>query len=314
VQSVAYGGAAPADYVPRAPYELADAPAVDAQSRPLVTRFPTGTTYFRTLGVSLLAGREFADTDRAETAPVAIVNERLASKSWPGQDPIGKRLRIFDGDDGAWLTVVGVVSNVVQNDRTRQELEPLVYVPYLQRPQRSMFVFARTAVAPESLIPSFRRAVYALDPDLPVPALWPLDERFARSYAFERQLTWLYLVFGAVALLLASVGVYATMTRSVSNRTQEIGVRTALGATPWDVGRFVFRSAACPLGLGLAIGVVGSLAATYVFRSLLVQVSPGDPAALSLAAIALLIAALLGCVIPARRALRVDPIIALRHE
>jgi putative ABC transport system permease protein len=114
---------------------------------------------------------------------------------------------------------VGVVSNVVQNDRTRQELEPLVYVPCLQRPQRSMFVFARTAVAPESLISSFRRAVYALDPDLPGPALWPLDERFARSYAFERQLTWLYLVFGAVALLLASVGVYAIMTRSVSNRT-----------------------------------------------------------------------------------------------
>lgn len=315
VDSVGFGTSGPAEYVPSSEYEIEDTPAAEETRLPNVGRFFADPGYFRTLGVHTVAGREFSDSDRASSVPVAIVNERFASLHWPAVSPIGERLRLFiSGKPTPWLTVVGVVANVVQDDRTRQAFEPLVYLPYAQDPQPNMFTFARTRVAPATLVGAFRREVYALDPSLPVPALLPLSERFDRLYAFERLVTRVMLAFAAVALLLASVGLYAAVSRVVGRRTHEIGVRAALGATAHDIRRLVLASAATPVGLGLAIGLAASVAVNRALAPDLVGVMPGDPATLSLATTILVAAAALGCVIPARRATRLDPVIALRHD
>jgi putative ABC transport system permease protein len=315
VESVGFGTAAPTDYTPRVAYELADAPAVEEQSRPTVAQFVVSTGYFRTLGARIISGREFDDSDRASSLPVAIVNQRFASRNWPGEIPLGKRLRLSSGREPTpWLTVVGVLSNVVQNDRTRQESDSVVYLPYQQTPQRNMFAFARTSVGPGSLATAFRRQIYAMDPYLPVPALMPLAERFDRAYAFERNITVLFLVFAAIALLLASVGLYAVISRSVSRRSQEIGVRMAVGATAGDIRELVLRQGMLPVGVGLIIGLAASFAVNRVLNAQLVGVSPSDPVTLVVAFAVLIFSAMLGCWIPARRAMRVDPVVALRHE
>lgn len=316
VESVGFGTAAPADYTPRLGYQLADAATVDEASHPTVGEFVTGSAYFQTLGARLVSGRYFDDSDRASSMPVAIVNERFAARNWPGEVALGKRFRLFaPGRDATpWLTVVGVVSNIVQNDRTRQAFEPLVYVPHEQQPQPNMFAFIRTSVAPGSLAAAVRRQVYAMDATLPVPALWPLAERFDRAYAFERNVTGVLVLFAVVALIVASIGLYATISSSVHRRVQEIGIRMAIGATRREILALVFKQGSIPVGIGLAIGLTASLAVNLVFQSALVGVSPADPVALLAASGVLVLSTACGCWIPARWATRVDPIVALRHE
>jgi putative ABC transport system permease protein len=315
VESVGLGMVAPTESAARSTYELANTPVVEEGSRPAVANIVVSPGYFRTLGVSVVSGRELNDLDRASSMPVAVVNQQFVTRNWPQENAVGKRLRLFrDGEPQEWLTVVGVVSDIVQDDRTRQEFEPLVYVPYRQRPIENMFVFARTRVSPGSLATAFAREVYAMDPNLPVPALMPLTERLSRAYAFERNITVLFLIFAAVALLLATVGLYATVAQAVSRRTQEIGIRTAMGATARNIRRLVFWQAALPLGTGLAVGLGASLAVTRILESVLVRVSPGDPVTLLLASLVMIVAGILGCLVPARRAVRVDPAVALRDE
>jgi putative ABC transport system permease protein len=275
----------------------------------------------------VLSGRGFNAFDRPDGMPVAIVNQRFASEHWRGEQALGKRLRLIDekqpGDDkqpgdgktpGPWLTVVGVVSDIVQNDFTRQARDPLVYLPYMREPQGEMYVFARTRVPSESLATAFRREVQALDPNLPVTELGTLTGRLQHGYAFRGRIVVLFVIFAALALLLASVGLYAVIARAVSQRTQEIGIRAALGASARDIGRLVFRQGMLPLGLGLGIGLAASFAVSRVLESELVGVSPADPVALMLASAVLVMAAALGCWLPARRAMRVDPVVALRDE
>ena len=152
VESVATADSLPACGSNRLPYELAGAPPVDDSRRARLSALKIGPGYFRTLGARLLSGREFNDADAASGVPVAIVNQLFASQSWPGEDPLGKRLRLFDGDTpGPWLTVVGVVSNIIQNDANRQRFDPLVYLPYRQNPGGGAWVLVRTRVRPESL-------------------------------------------------------------------------------------------------------------------------------------------------------------------
>jgi putative ABC transport system permease protein len=245
---------------------------------------------------------------------VAIVNQLLAAQFWPGEDPLGKRFRFFNGDaPGPWLTVVGVASNIIQNDATRQRFDPQVYLPYRQDPGGGAWVLVRTRVRPESLANAFRREVQALDSDLPLYGPMPVAERMERFWD-NRFYGVMFLIFAAIALLLASIGLYSVIAHSVSQRTQEIGIRIAIGATAGDILRLVFVQGMIPLGIGLAIGLAASLAVNRVLESMLVQVSPEDPVALVAASAVLILSATLGCLIPARRAMRVDPVVALRHD
>ena len=316
VASVGIANAAPTDDIRRVTYELADAPAVDEHATVAWSVVSTG--YFQTLGAKVISGRALDASDRASGAPVAIVNQQFAKRNWPGEAAVGKRVRLSVGNSGGaitpWLTVVGVVSNIAQNDRTRQAFDPVVYVPYDQHPSGGMFVFVRTSVAPGSLASAVRREIYAIDPVLSVSNLMPLGERLDRAYALERSVTVLFLVFAVFALLLASVGLYAAVSRSVNRRIQEIGIRIAIGANGRDILGLVFKQGGVPVGTGLAIGIAVSFAVNRVVKSQLVGVSPADPVALVSACVVLVVCAALGCWIPARRAMRVDPIVALKHE
>jgi hypothetical protein len=246
---------------------------------------------------------------------VAIVNQSFARKFWPGQDPIGKRLRLFTAAaPEPWLQVVGIVPNIVQNDISPRQIDPLIYVPYRQKPEADMAIIARTVVPPGTLATSFRREIQSVDSDLPIYNLWTMQERLERNYWFYRILGVLFVIFAGVALFLASIGLYAVMASSVSQRTQEIGVRMAMGATAREILRLLFMQGMQRVAVGVAIGLVGALGVTRVLKAILVQVAPADPMTFATASVVLAIAAALGCWIPARRAMRVDPMVALWHE
>ena len=323
VDSVALADSLPGLYAPRLPYEIAGAPRMDEQSPPALATLVIGPDYFRTVGAAVLSGREFNDFDGLSGIPVVMVNQRFASKFWPGEDPLGRRLRLFDGKaPEAWRTVVGVASNIIQNDNSGQTFDPVVYVPYRQRPRADMAMVAQTRVPPGTLVTAFRREIQAIDSELVIysglgsmEGPRPLTESLSANNYWSRGVNAaLFGIFAAIALLLAAVGLYAVMAHSVGQRTQEIGIRMAVGATARNILNLVFRQGMFPLGVGLTLGLAGSLAITRVLKSELVQVSPADPITLVVASIVLVLSAVLGCLIPAYRAMRVDPVVALRHE
>jgi putative ABC transport system permease protein len=315
VESTALANQLPGWFAPIAPFEV-DGTDADEQRRPTATSLVIGPGWFRTLGTSVSFGREFADTDGASGIPAAIVNQKFANQQWPGENPLGKRVRLFRGKTpDPWRTVVGVTPNIPQNVANRQELDPVVYVPYRQEPGGGMWVIARTRVPPGSLANAFRREVQALDPELAISTgPIPLAERVAPSLQYRGFIAALFLIFAAIALLLASIGLYAVIAHSVNRRTQEMGTRLALGATAGDILGLVFRQGMIPVGIGLTIGLVAAFAVNPILKSQLVQVSAADPLTLFVASATLILAAGLGCWIPARRAMRVDPVVALRHE
>jgi putative ABC transport system permease protein len=207
-----------------------------------------------------------------------------------------------------------VVSNVIQNDRTRQTFDPVVYIPYDQHPQPNMFAFVRTVGEPSYLMMAIRRQIYAMDPNLPVPALGSLTDRFDRASAFERNSAVLFVFFGVITVVIASLGLYASMTRSVSLRTREFGIRRAIGATTPDIAALVVGSATRVVLTGLAVGLALSVALVRLVQTQLIGVSPADPVALLGASVVLALASALGCAVPAARATRVEPAVALRHD
>ena len=294
-------------------YELEDS-APPSRNRPSTRGMKITPNYFRVMGASLIAGREFNDSDSASAAPVAIVNQLLASRYWPGQNPIGRRLRLSTlTQRGDWLTVVGVASNIIQNDQNRQRVDPEVYLPYRQQPAAGMWIFVRTQLGLGPMASSFRADVHELDANLPLYGPLALVDRLERFWDTRFYGT-LFLIFAALALLLASIGIYTVIAHSVGQRTQEIGVRMAIGATSPDILRLILSQGMLPLGAGLIAGLAISLGVNRALASTLVQVSPSDPLALGISAGVLIAAATLGCLIPARRAMQVDPVIALRHE
>jgi putative ABC transport system permease protein len=314
VESVALATGIPAFRTRRVPYELAGAEPVDDRRRPTVPVLTVSPGYFRTLGAAVLAGRDFDAGDGASAARVAIVNQRFANEHWPGEDPLGRRIRLFSGTKpDAWLTVIGIASNIVQ-DNTRQEFGSLIYVPYRQQPVNYAWVLARTRVPPERLGAIFTRELHALDSDLTWFGPNPLAERLAFNYWTYGTNGALFLMFAAIALLLASIGLYAVVAHSVGRRMQEIGIRMAIGATARDIVTLVASQGMLPVGIGLVVGLAASLAITPLLRSQLVGVSPADPMTFAIACTVLVASAMLGCWLPARRAIRVDPVIALRHE
>jgi putative ABC transport system permease protein len=317
VESVAIADATPQFGARRLGYEVEgdpDTASQDARRRPSLHVVVVSPKYFHTLQATMLAGRDFNDHDSASEMPLAIVNQRFADKFWPGEDPLGKRLRLFDGNtQPAWRTVVGVVSNINQSDETRQQFDPLIYLPYRQKPFGVMWIFARTSIPPDHLATAFRRELQTLDRDLPLYGPITLEKRL-EVFSDRKFYGALFVIFAAIALLLASIGLYTVIAHSVSQRTQEIGIRIAIGATARDIRRLVLLQGMLPLAVGLTIGLAASFAVNRLLKSQLVQVSPADPVTLIVASGVLILAATLGCMLPVRRAMRVDPVIVLRHE
>jgi putative ABC transport system permease protein len=315
VQSVAIASVAPTDRAARASYAIGNARLTDDGAQPTVGRMIVGPGYFRTMEAHIVSGRDFNDFDDASAAPAAIVNQSFA-RQHSAAEPVllGRRIQLLQGGTTQSFTIVGIASDIVQGDRTRQDAEALVYLPYLQRPQPNMFVFARTRVQPAALATAFSTEVEALDPNLPVPGLMPLVDRFARAYRFERNMTTILMGFAALGLLLAVVGVYAVVAHSVGMRHREIGIRRALGATSRQIRNLVLREAAVPLAAGLTIGVFASVAFAPVMEPILVRVSAVDPASLGTASLTLVVGAVAACLLPARHALQIDPAITLRQD
>jgi putative ABC transport system permease protein len=299
------------------PYELEGRPPVDEKQRLRLNLLVTSPDYFRAMDLKPLRGRFFTASDGAAGPPVTIVNQRFAEKFWPGQDPLGKRLRIFEKNAAQpWLTVVGVVPNIIQNleNANMRDHDPLIYVPYRQKPIRDMSIMARTLVPPNSLGTAFRKEVAALDQDMPLYNLRSLEERLDINNWAQKVFGSLFGIFAVIALVLASVGLYAVIAHSVSQRTQEIGLRIALGASGPTILQLIFSQGMAQVAIGLVIGLGAASGLTRALGFLLVQVSPGDPVTLVFVSLVLIGAAVLGCSIPAFRAMSVDPVVALRHE
>ncbi len=273
-------------------------------------------SYFRAMGIPLIKGREFTDQDNDKSTMVAIVDEDTANQFWPGQDPIGKRVAFyFEGTDTElfWREIVGVVGNVKHYGLDGQA-KMHIYMPNLQRPQANMDLVARTTTDPASMVSAIRNQILAVDSDQPVFGVKTLEQVVSDSVAPRRLSMILLAIFAAVAIILAGVGIYGVMSYAVTQRTHEIGIRMALGAQRRDVMRLVVGHG---LGLalaGVALGLAGGFAITRVMSSLLFGVGATDPLTFALIPPALIVVALVACYIPARKAMKVDPMIALRYE
>jgi predicted permease len=284
-----------------------------ADTRPRVRGLVVGAGYFLAMEARPLVGREFTGADGLAGSPAVIVNHSFAAKFWPDGNPVGRRLRLIaDGSPQAWLTVVGVVPDIWQND-LRREFEPLIYQPFRQVPLAGMSVAARTRVPPATLGPAFRREVQALDDNMPVFALRPLDREIRLHDWTVRVFGAMFTIFAAIAMLLAAVGLYAVVAHSVNRRTQEIGVRMALGATAGNIVASVFAQGMSQVALGLGVGLAAAFGLARALRAVLAGFQP-DWATFAIVALLLVVAGALACAIPARRATRVDPVVALRFE
>ena len=270
--------------------------------------------YFAAMGIPVLRGRTFDQTDRRESPNAAVISESLASKYWPNEEPIGQTIQFGNMDgDLRLLHIVGVVRDV--HDRGVDEApSPTIYANTLQRlPPSSLSVVVRAQVPPDALVPSMRDAVRSLDPQLPVKFI-TLDEVFSSSLDQRRFSLVIFGVFGGVALLLAALGIYGVTTYSVTQRTQEIGIRMALGAQAGDVLKLVLRNGMMLSLIGLAIGLVSAWGLTRLMESLLFGVTPTDATTFASVSTLLMLVVLAACYLPARRATHVDPLVALRND
>ena len=272
-----------------------------------------GPDYFRTMNIAALRGRVFTDNDTLNSPQVLVVSDAFVKRYFANEDPIGKRI-IFDGPNKTPREIVGVVADVRRNGLD-VNVQPEMYASYLQRPERRLNVVIRTDARDASqLIPAARAEVKAFDPNQIIWRTQTLEQLLSTSVAPRRFNMLLLGIFACVALVLAAVGLYGVMSYSVSWRTREIGIRMALGARRADVLRLVVRQGMTMTLIGLALGLVGAFSISRVLRGLLHGVSPTDPLTFVAVSIVLLVVALLACLVPARRATRVDPIIALRTE
>jgi predicted permease len=270
--------------------------------------------YFKAMGISLVRGRFFDARDSDTAAPVAMVDESLAQTYWPNQDPIGKRLHMGDRKSKTpWATIIGVVRHV-RNRTLEARSRVEVYWPENQRPSGAMTLAILASGNPMNLVPTIQREVASIDPDLPVYRVSTMTEVMGDSLERRRLALILLAVFAGLALLLASVGIYGVTSYGVAQRHVEIGLRMALGADRGQVLSMLLRSGLATIAVGLGLGLVLALFLTRLMGGLLFSVRASDPLALGGAAALLTAAALLAIFFPARRATKVNPMVALRYE
>jgi putative ABC transport system permease protein len=296
-------------------FEIQGAEARAAGSVQDAAVFTASDGYFETLRIPLVRGRHFDATDRVGAPDVVVINQAAAQRFWKGRDPVGARITFGDPSDPGtrWATVVGVVGDV-RHERLDEPAYPQIYIPFAQAPVRSMVLAVRASGDPATLVPSVRRALAALDPDLPLADVSTLEDRKAVSLARPRVNATVLGGFALAALVLAAVGIYGVVAYGVVQRTRELGIRMALGAGGSTLLRMVIRQGMAPVLGGMVVGLVGALASGRLLRGLLFGVGSGDPATLVLVTCFLVAVALAAMYLPARRASRSDPMLALRVE
>jgi putative ABC transport system permease protein len=272
-----------------------------------------GPHFLRALGLQPLRGRGFTDPEGFSLSHVALINQTLAGKLWPGQDPVGRRFRLLDGKNTEWLSVIGVISDF-KNGNVNNKLQPSAYLPYPYEAARNTGLTIRTRFEPAKVVADARRQIRASDPNLPMFAIYTLEQVRRKGFWEFRFLGGLFMVFGGIALLLAAIGVYGVLSYSVSQRVREIGVRVALGAQGGDVVRLVLRQGMLLALLGIGFGLPLAFGASRAVASILYNVSPNDPVSFGVISTLLAAIAALASYLPARRALEIDPLDALRSE
>jgi predicted permease len=298
--SVGWGGMTVEGYVPPA-----NQPELQVDQRVATP------DYFRTMQIPLISGRSFEPSDVKTSQAVVIVDQKMADRFWPRGDAVGKRVRT--GDQSPWLTIAGVVG-VVKEYGLDTDTRMVVYYPHAQAPDGTMFLVARTTTDPASMANAIIGQVHALDPDVPVFDIATMQQRFHDSLARQRFATIMLAAFAGFALILAAVGVYGVMSFLVTQGTPDIAIRVALGAQRGNILSLVFRQGLGLALLGIGAGLVGSLILTRLMASLLFNVSATDPVTFVGVSVLLILVAVAACYFPARRAMRVDPMVALRYE
>jgi putative ABC transport system permease protein len=284
-------------------------PEVTEDNRPQARFGFISEDYFRTMGIALMKGRDFNDRDTPNAPPVVIINQAAARQFWPNEDPIGKRIK----SQRQVREIIGVSGEVRQAGLDKPS-DAEIFLPYQQAPYLYLQLAVRTTDDPMKMVLAIRDEVQALDPDLPLTGIKTMDQYLSDSIANPRFQSRVLSLFAAIALLLAAVGLYGVMSYAVAQRTHEIGVRVALGARSSDVLKLVVGKGLRLTLIGIAIGLVAAVALTRLLASLLFGVSTTDPATFIIIALLLISVALLACYLPARRATKVDPMVALRYE
>lgn len=313
VQSAAVSGGLPLGRGSETSYTIEGRPPAPAGQQSMVVEYAVSSDYFRTMGIPLLKGRYFNEHDREGTGNVVIIDSRLAQKAFPGEEPIGRRL-IPAGDTP--YEIVGVVGGVMHYGLDKEAKEQIYYplAPLAQHSGPNLYLSVRTTSEPTALTSAVRRQFYELDKDQPVYDIKAMEERVSQSIAKSRFNTLLLGIFAGIALLLTVIGTYGVISYTVAQRTNEIGIRLALGAQPSHIKRMVLRQGLLLVFIGLAVGLVVAFAINQIMASLLYGVSTTDPIIFVGAAIFLTAVTLLASYVPAHRATRVDPIIALRGQ
>lgn len=300
-------------------FQIEGQPVLAAADQPRAKFRTASGGYFSALGIPLIRGRVFDRTDTQHTPKVVVINQTAARRYWPNQDPIGKR--ILSGlDENQWSTIIGVVGDIKQAGLD-SPTSPETYYHYLQIPpgemnfaESSMALVIRTTADPAAMTSSVREALHTLDPAQPIYNVQSMDQVLQESVAQPRFRAFLIGLFAALALVLASIGLYGVVAYSVSQRTAELGIRVAVGARPADIVKLVVFRAAGLAAMGLVIGIGASLVGSRLLSGFLFEVSPSDPFTLGVASIVILAVALTASLVPALRAAKVDPVVALRAE
>jgi putative ABC transport system permease protein len=293
-------------------FEIAGRPAPINGAEPSANIATVDPGYFRTLEIPLLAGREFSDYDTQAAPRVMIINQTMAKEQWPGEDPIGKRVTMKDWGPPMTGEIIGIVGDV-KSGGLDTDTQSTIYWPYAQFPQIFSHIIIRTESSPVEMVPALKAQIWSVDDEQTVAEIRTMDEVLTQSLAQRRFQMVLLTVFAGAGFLLAIVGVYGLISQIVGQRTHEIGIRMALGATRGQIVRLILGQGAGLTVAGVAMGLMGGVAATRIITNLLFGVSATDPATFATQSIALILVALVACYIPARRAARIDPMIALRR-